>query len=326
MTDDAARNMSPPTSVAMPPCPNRSSARRRRRRARLDRHAVPQLRRHQRRRRRLRHAAWCACLSTPACAAVRSASLSGRLAPAPQRGALSRLCLRRAAAKSIAPQPGDVMVLRYGRCYSHGGIVTNAEPADHRARLLSGAARRRGGDRAQRRVGRRDAQAALLQLLGRAVSIFRTGAKQSARTAGLYRPANPDGGQRAAGSDRLGRIQDRAERHLVQQFSIHSRSRAAVAAARAEYSAAAATTTGYTYTASVIMALCEGPIGAINQIWRGQSVYTLAGLGLSLFTGTTPQTEWSYLATAYPVASARLSRHRLCLRGELRSQRFGDAR
>jgi NlpC/P60 family putative phage cell wall peptidase len=26
------------------------------------------------------------------------------------------------------PQPGDVFVLRYGRCYSHGGIVTKAEP------------------------------------------------------------------------------------------------------------------------------------------------------------------------------------------------------
>jgi hypothetical protein len=26
------------------------------------------------------------------------------------------------------PQPGDVMVLRFGRCYSHGGIVTRARP------------------------------------------------------------------------------------------------------------------------------------------------------------------------------------------------------
>jgi cell wall-associated NlpC family hydrolase len=25
-------------------------------------------------------------------------------------------------------QPGDVMVLRYGRCYSHGGIVTRSSP------------------------------------------------------------------------------------------------------------------------------------------------------------------------------------------------------
>jgi cell wall-associated NlpC family hydrolase len=27
-----------------------------------------------------------------------------------------------------APQPGDVMVLRYGRCYSHGGVVTQTSP------------------------------------------------------------------------------------------------------------------------------------------------------------------------------------------------------
>jgi cell wall-associated NlpC family hydrolase len=26
------------------------------------------------------------------------------------------------------PQPGDVMVLRYGRCYSHGGIISSAQP------------------------------------------------------------------------------------------------------------------------------------------------------------------------------------------------------
>jgi hypothetical protein len=26
------------------------------------------------------------------------------------------------------PLPGDIMVLRYGRCYSHGGIVTRAKP------------------------------------------------------------------------------------------------------------------------------------------------------------------------------------------------------
>jgi cell wall-associated NlpC family hydrolase len=32
------------------------------------------------------------------------------------------------AAAVTAPQPGDVMVVRYGRCYSHGGVVTNAAP------------------------------------------------------------------------------------------------------------------------------------------------------------------------------------------------------
>lgn len=28
----------------------------------------------------------------------------------------------------LEPQPGDVMVFRYGRCYSHGGVVTIANP------------------------------------------------------------------------------------------------------------------------------------------------------------------------------------------------------
>ena len=57
---------------------------------------------------------------------------------------------------------------------------------------------------------------------------------------------------------------------------------------------------GYTYTADIIMALCEGPIVGINQIWRGQSDYTLAQIGLNLVLGTTPQTVWAYLAAKYP--------------------------
>jgi cell wall-associated NlpC family hydrolase len=27
-----------------------------------------------------------------------------------------------------SPRPGDMMVLRYGRCYSHGGVVTESSP------------------------------------------------------------------------------------------------------------------------------------------------------------------------------------------------------
>ncbi len=57
---------------------------------------------------------------------------------------------------------------------------------------------------------------------------------------------------------------------------------------------------GYAYTAAVMMALVEGPITGINQIWKDQSVYTLSSLGLTLFSGTTPQPVWSYLAAAYP--------------------------
>jgi NlpC/P60 family putative phage cell wall peptidase len=34
-----------------------------------------------------------------------------------------------ARAESVArPEPGDVVLFRYGRCYSHGGVVTRADP------------------------------------------------------------------------------------------------------------------------------------------------------------------------------------------------------
>ena len=60
------------------------------------------------------------------------------------------------------------------------------------------------------------------------------------------------------------------------------------------------TTTGYNYSADVILALCEGPISGVGYVWRDQSTYTLSALGLTLFSGTTPQTAWSYLAATYP--------------------------
>jgi hypothetical protein len=55
-----------------------------------------------------------------------------------------------------------------------------------------------------------------------------------------------------------------------------------------------------TYSAAVIMALCEGQITGINQIWKNQSVYSLSELGLALFFGSAPQTVWPYIASAYP--------------------------
>ncbi|MDE3176407.1 MAG: phage tail protein [Pseudomonadota bacterium] len=60
------------------------------------------------------------------------------------------------------------------------------------------------------------------------------------------------------------------------------------------------TVTGYAYSADIILALCEGPIGGLGYIWRGQSTYTLAGLGLTLFAGTTPQSPWGYLTSKVP--------------------------
>jgi len=55
-----------------------------------------------------------------------------------------------------------------------------------------------------------------------------------------------------------------------------------------------------TYSAAVIMALCEGQINGINQIWKDQSVYSLSELGLTPVLGSTPQTVWAYIASAYP--------------------------
>jgi hypothetical protein len=83
---------------------------------------------------------------------------------------------------------------------------------------------------------------------------------------------------------------------------------------------------GWTYSADLAMALCEGPISGIGQVWQGQSVYGsassssgvwygggasgsgfssasgtsgLSALGLTLFNGTSPQATWGYLAANY---------------------------
>jgi hypothetical protein len=62
----------------------------------------------------------------------------------------------------------------------------------------------------------------------------------------------------------------------------------------------AAAAADYTYTADVIMALCEGPIAGVGQVWKDLSVYGLEQLGLGNFPGTTPQEVWPYLAEVYP--------------------------
>jgi hypothetical protein len=59
--------------------------------------------------------------------------------------------------------------------------------------------------------------------------------------------------------------------------------------------------TSYTYTASIQLGLCEGPITGIGTCWQDQgTAVSFSSLGFSLFTGTDPQSPWSYLVTAHP--------------------------
>jgi hypothetical protein len=59
-------------------------------------------------------------------------------------------------------------------------------------------------------------------------------------------------------------------------------------------------TTGFNYKSSFAAAFCEGPIASIAQVWRDKDQTSLALQGLTLFTGTSGQTAWSYLTTNFP--------------------------
>ncbi len=58
--------------------------------------------------------------------------------------------------------------------------------------------------------------------------------------------------------------------------------------------------TTYTYTASVAIGICEGPVQAIPTVWQNQGSNTTAAMGLSVFSGTYPQTPWTYIASVHP--------------------------
>jgi hypothetical protein len=59
--------------------------------------------------------------------------------------------------------------------------------------------------------------------------------------------------------------------------------------------------TSYTYTVAVDMLLCEGAITGVPKVWVGKNPPTSLGhYDLGLFTGTRPQTTWSYMDSNHP--------------------------
>ena len=191
-----------------------------------------------------------------------------------------------------APQPGDVMVMRIGRCYSHGGIVTVPTPLTIiHAYFQAQRDIEEDITRSSRLVGPRP-QAALLQLWAKANAM-----------SGLF----GGGSQPTTTPDYTG-LQIQTAVNTLPMLIIWGMSKLAPnivwyndfqtyaaggggggkggVVGGGKYGGSSSNTT---YSASMIMALGEGPIGGINQIWKNQSVYTMAGLGLSLFPGTTPQ-------------------------------------
>ncbi len=54
------------------------------------------------------------------------------------------------------------------------------------------------------------------------------------------------------------------------------------------------------YTASVILSLCEGPIGGVLRTWQDKKLSDIGFIGLSLFDGAYNQVPWAYLTTSFP--------------------------
>lgn len=58
--------------------------------------------------------------------------------------------------------------------------------------------------------------------------------------------------------------------------------------------------TSYTYYCDVIMALCEGVVHQVINVYKSSNKYTLADYDMALFNGTVGQAGWSYLQSNYP--------------------------
>lgn len=58
--------------------------------------------------------------------------------------------------------------------------------------------------------------------------------------------------------------------------------------------------TTFTYSASMVLGLCEGPVIGVGQVWRDKSITSASALGFTFFSGAGGQAVWSYLTTNFP--------------------------
>ena len=87
-----------------------------------------------------------------------------------------------------------------------------------------------------------------------------------------------------------------------------------------------ASTASWTYTADLIIALCEGPISSVPLVWKDQSIYAPFYLGFGIWDGTTPQAAWPYLTALYPGQDLAYHGTAYAARGQLQSRLDGDDR
>jgi hypothetical protein len=103
----------------------------------------------------------------------------------------------------------------------------------------------------------------------------------------------------------------RCRSNLIDYLDFKSTAQKAAAAGKG-----GSTTTGYTYSATIILAICEGPIDDVTQVWANGKRYAhgsngsatpdtgtlpaLAQVSMTIGLGTVPQTPWSYLLSAHP--------------------------
>ncbi len=198
------------------------------------------------------------------------------------------------------PQPGDVdgVPLRpqlRARRHRHHGTA-----ADHRARLPSGAHGSRGGDRTTPCLPTPARAAALLQpwaTESHERAVWLRGEQTSTRSTPDYTGLQI---QTAVNTLPVPIVwgASKLAPNVIWYNNFQTSQGGGKGGGKGGLFGGGASET--TYSAAVIMALCEGPDHRDQPDLEDQSVYTLSELGLSLFTGTTPQSAWSYLATAYP--------------------------